>query len=143
MNQNFKGRPTKFREDMLKDAELLAGMGFTQEMLCSFWGISEDSLTRWKQKNPALSGALIKGKQKATLTITQKLFQLAQNGNLSAMIFWLTNRCPELWADRRAVINNSVTNFNSQKAGANGSFIGEDRELQDRIKSDLSVLFQK
>jgi DNA-binding XRE family transcriptional regulator len=142
MNKKFRGRPSKFKEEMIKDAELLAGLGLTQEMMAVFWGIDEDTLTRYKQINPEFLGALEKGKQNANIKVSQKLFQLAQNGNLSACIFWLTNRCPELWSDRRAVVNNTIVN-NPSKAGANGSFIGEDRELQARIKRDLSALFPK
>lgn len=143
MNKIYKGRPSKFREDMIKDAELLTGLGFTKANLCVYWGISEDSLLRWEKKNPALCGAIERGRLNANISVTQKMYQLTQNGNLSACIFWLTNRCSELWSDRRAVVNNTITNINQHKGGGNGKFIGEDRELQDRIRRDLSALFPK
>lgn len=143
MIERKKGRPTKFREEMIRDAELLAGLGFTKESLCVYWGVSMDSVKRWERKCPALCGAIERGRQNANISATQKLYQLVQNGNLSAIIFWLTNRCPELWSDRRAVVNNTITNINQNKVGSNGKFIGEDRELQDRIKRDLSSLFSE
>jgi hypothetical protein len=52
---------------------------------------------------------------------------------LSAQIFWLTNRRNDLWADKRAIVQNNIYN----KAGANGTFTGEDREFSGNIMDTL------
>lgn len=67
------------------------------------------------------------------------LIKAASEGNTTAMIFFLTNRCPERWADKRAVVNNTILN----KVGGNGHTNGFDPELQRRITEDLSRIFEK
>jgi len=99
------GRPSKFKEDLLKDAEVLAGLGFTEKDFCTYWGICPRTLYRWKNKNGGeLRQAIEKGKLNANITATKALLNKVKSGNLTAIIFWLTNRCPESWQDRRALV---------------------------------------
>lgn len=92
---------------MIQDATLLASLGFTEQDFCSFWQISERTLSRWKKKRTDdLCQAIEKGRLEANISATKALFNKVQEGNMTAIIFWLTNRCPEIWADRRAVVNN-------------------------------------
>lgn len=77
--------------------------------------------------------------KKRIVIVEDALAKLASEGNATAIIFFLTNRCPERWADKRAVVNNTVVN----KVGVNGSNNGFDPELQRRITQDLSRLFEK
>ncbi len=55
--------------------------------------------------------------------------------DVTAQMFFLMNRAPGRWADKRVLVNNTIVNQN--KVGTNGSFTGEDRELQDRIRREL------
>lgn len=106
--ENKKGRPTLFREEILQQAERLGGFGLTEEKMAEIWGVIPDTLRKWKKKNPELKGAIEKGKQKANLTASQKLFSKVKEGNMVALIFWLTNRMPDIWRDRRAIVNNQI-----------------------------------
>ena len=99
------GRPTKFKDTLLEDAKSLSGLGFTEEELAIYWGVSTRTLTRWKQKNDELCLAIKKGQLTANISVTRSLYNSANRGNMTAVIFYLTNRCPELWRDRRALVN--------------------------------------
>jgi len=105
------GRPTKFREDLMGDAKLLAGLGFTEENLCTYWDISPRTLARWKKRNSELCQAIKKGKMNATISVTKSVYNQALRGNMTASIFWLTNQAPELWQDRRNLVklNQQIT----------------------------------
>lgn len=135
-----KGRPTKFKADMLKEAENLCGLGFTEECLATYWDVSSETVRRWKRRNPDLCVAIEKGKLGANITVTQKLFNKCKDGNLTAIIFWLTNRAPDVWADRRALVNN--TNIINNKVGANGNLEGEDAQFRDEMRQRLSEYFK-
>ena len=105
------GRPTKYKVDLMSDAKLLAGLGFTEENLCTYWEISPRTLARWKKKNKELSQAIKKGRMNANISVTKSMYNQALRGNMTAVIFWLTNQAPELWADRRNLIklNQNIT----------------------------------
>ena len=103
-----RGRPTKFKKDLIKDAELLAGMGFTEYNFATYWGISAETLRRWKRNTPDLCGAIKKGRLTANISVTKSAFNQAVRGNVTAIIFWLTNRCPEYWKNSRALINQVI-----------------------------------
>ena len=99
------GRPTKFKDNLLADAQTLGGLGFTEEELATYWSISSRTLNRWKHRNPELCQAIKKGQMNANISVTRSMYGQANRGNMTAVIFWLTNRCPELWRDRRALVN--------------------------------------
>ena len=105
------GRPTLFKDDILKQAETLAGYGLTQEQMAEVWKVSDRSLRRWKKKNPEFGPALSRGKRAANLTMTQKLFKRgATDGDVVAIKYWLNNRDPENWKSDKAIINNQIIN---------------------------------
>jgi len=104
------GRPTKFKKEMIADAEKLASIFCpSKEDLASYWGVGVASINRWIQKNPEFRKALEQGKSKSKRKLTETLYNLAIGGNLQALIFTLTNKFGDEWTDRKAVINNTVT----------------------------------
>lgn len=104
-----RGRPTKFKKDMIKDAELLAGIGLTEKDLATYWGVSKRTFEYWKRRNEGeLLHALLKGRLSANITVTKQLYNQATQGNVTAIIFWLVNRCSEYWKDRKAMINQVI-----------------------------------
>lgn len=105
-----RGRPSLFREDIIQQAEVLGGFGLTEQSMAKVWGVSAEALRRWKRKRPELVASIEKGKGKANLTISQKLYSKAKEGNMVAIIFWLTNRNSDIWRDRRALVNNQIVN---------------------------------
>ena len=105
----MRGRPTKFRKDLIKDAEVHAALGFTEKDLAAYWGVSKRTFEYWKKRNNGeLLHALLKGKLSANISITKQLFNQAITGNIKAIIFWLTNRCPEYWKHSRALIYQAI-----------------------------------
>lgn len=76
----------------LNRVEELAAQGLSQAEICATLGISEDTLTRRKRDSAGFAEVLKKGKAKAAATISNKLFELAKGGNLSAIIWWEKTR---------------------------------------------------
>ncbi len=56
-----------------------------------------------------VSDAIKRGRSKGVATITNALFQSAKNGNVTAQIFYLKNRDPEKWRDRRELEHSGHT----------------------------------
>jgi hypothetical protein len=95
------GRPTTLTPQMMKQAESLAGYGFTMARMGEFWGVTEETVIEWAKKNKEFSESLKKGRQAAIVGITSSLYDKARAGDVTAMIFFLKNRAPDLWKDRR------------------------------------------
>jgi hypothetical protein len=69
-----QGRPTKFKDQFVIEAEGLAQTGLPQKQMAAFWGISEDSITRWKDEHPAFAEALKKGEAARNIKLLQAMF---------------------------------------------------------------------
>lgn len=75
--------------------------GLTDEQIAHNIGISRSTLKEWKKKYPALSAALKKSKEVADREVENALYKKALAGDTTAIIFWLKNRRPEDWRDKR------------------------------------------
>ena len=73
-------------------------------------GVSQKTINRWKLQHVEFVTALKSGKAPADERVVQSLYQRAlgydHNGkhyppDVTACIFWLKNRAPEEWRDRR------------------------------------------
>lgn len=104
---------------------------------------STQTLHKWRKTWPRIDryvqACFERCERKRTGIVEDALLKAASEGNTTAMIFWLTNRAPDRWADKRAVVNNTILN----KVGGNGHTNGFDPELQRRITEDLSRIFEK
>jgi hypothetical protein len=107
-------------------------------------GLSRNTWYIWEKKSERLKNLREKcvevSDERRLSIVEDSLLKACQEGNVTAMIFFLTNRASKRWADKRAVINNSIVN---KVGGTNGTFDGEDRDLQSRIRTDLETLFGK
>lgn len=100
--------------------------GLSEEQISKNMGISRSTLKEWKQKYPAISATLKKGKQVADIEVENALFKRAtgyeveetkveidSNGKKhmvkitkhiapdpTSIIYWLKNRRPEKWRDK-------------------------------------------
>ena len=100
--------------------------GLSEEQISKNMGISRSTLKEWKQKYPAISATLKKGKEVADIEVENALFKRAtgyeveetkveidSNGKKhmvkitkhiapdpTSIIFWLKNRRPEKWRDK-------------------------------------------
>lgn len=101
-------------------------MGATDRDIADFFEVSESTLNNWKLKHPALLESLKRSKDEADALVEQSLFRKATGythasekvfqfqgeivradtvehyaPDTTAMIFWLKNRQPDRWRDRR------------------------------------------
>ena len=75
--------------------------GLTQQQIANNLGIGLSTLKKYKNKSVAIRTALKKGKEVSDYEVENALYQAAVNGSVSAMIFWLKNRRPDKWRDRK------------------------------------------
>ena len=73
--------------------------GLTDEQIARNIGIAARTLERWKVSYSQIRHALKIGKEQANYAIENKLFEKAQKGNITAMIFWLKNNYREKYTD--------------------------------------------
>lgn len=81
--------------------EELAGNGLTIKEIADCIGVARSTIYEHKKKNPDISDAIKRGRSKGLETVTNALFENAKTGNVTAQIFYLKNRKPEKWSDRR------------------------------------------
>jgi hypothetical protein len=81
--------------------------GLTDGQIASNMNISRSTLNEWKKKYSDISDTLKKGKEIVDYEVENALLQSALKGNVTAQIFWLKNRKPNEWREKREVeINN-------------------------------------
>lgn len=119
------GRPSKFEEEFLPQAQKLAKLGATDAEIADFFEIDIRTLYRWKADNEAFCHALKMGKEVADERVVRSLYARAcgyehdevdikvVSGEIvqtqvrkyyppdtTAGIFWLKNRRPQEWRDK-------------------------------------------
>ena len=88
-------------EDGLMLIEGWARDGLTNEQIAHNIGISRETLNVWTKKYSDISDALKKSKDVVDRQVENALFKKACEGDTTAMIFWLKNRRPNDWRDKR------------------------------------------
>lgn len=84
--------------------ELIEGWardGLTDEQIAKNLGIAYSTFREYRNKYSALSTALKKGKEVVDYEVEKALLNKALKGDTTAMIFWLKNRRPDKWRDRK------------------------------------------
>lgn len=120
------GRPSKYQPAFDKQAEKLCRLGATDRDIADFFEVSETTLNNWKLRYPSFLESLKRSKDEADALVEQSLFRRAtgythpavkffQAGgeilqkayvehyppDATSMIFWLKNRQPDKWRDKR------------------------------------------
>jgi hypothetical protein len=94
------GRPSfQITPEILAKTEKLAATGLSQVQISACLGINASTLIEKKRYFANFANAIKLGKAKGIGTVTNALFQSAQNGSVPAQIFFLKNRDPENWKD--------------------------------------------
>jgi hypothetical protein len=75
--------------------------GLTDEQIAGNMGITVSTLYEWKKKYSEISEALKKTKEVVDREVENALYKKALSGDTTALIFWLKNRRPNDWRDRR------------------------------------------
>lgn len=90
-----------------------ARQGATDEVIADKCDVSVATLYRWKNDHPVICEALKKGKEVVDFAVENALLRNALNGDTTAQIFWLKNRKPEVWRDKRDIGVGGTINTNN------------------------------
>lgn len=90
--------------------------GLSNKQIAKNIGINEGTFYEWQKAHPKFKEAVKKGKEVIDREVENALFNRAIEGDATSMIFWLKNRKPQEWNDRRQVehsgtMNNNISNF--------------------------------
>ena len=88
-------------EAKVEQIEQWSRQGFTQQQIANNLGISLATLKNYKNRSLAISTAIKRGRQVTDYEVENALFKSAVNGDVKAMIFWLKNRRPDKWRERK------------------------------------------
>lgn len=98
------GRPLKPLPATVEQIEALAALGMTMEEMCGYLGITKKTLYKRKAEVPALDQAIERGRTRADAEVVKSLYHRAtREHDTTAMIFWLKNRQPDRFRDRRDI----------------------------------------
>jgi hypothetical protein len=75
--------------------------GLTDEQIAHNMGITAKTLYEWKNKHGEICEALKKTKEVVDREVENALYKKALSGDTTALIFWLKNRRPNDWRDKR------------------------------------------
>ena len=88
--------------------------GLTDEQIANNIGISRSTLAVWKKKYEDISDTLKKGKEVVDYQVENALLRNAIKGDTTAQIFWLKNRRPDKWRDKRDLEHSGGINVQNQ-----------------------------
>ena len=123
------GRPSKYKEEYAEQAKKLCLLGATNEKLADFFEVNVSTIYEWQNTHSEFSDALKEGKVLADAEIAYSLFHRAKGyscpdvdikmyegeiietpytkhypPDATSMIFWLKNRQPDLWREKREIV---------------------------------------
>jgi len=81
--------------------------GLTDEQISNNLGIALSTFYDYKDKHSEFSESLKKGKEIVDYEVENALLKNALNGNVTAQIYWLNNRKPKQWKNKRENIENN------------------------------------
>ncbi len=81
--------------------------GFTNEQIAEKLGINPDTLYQYQKKYPEFSESLKRGKEIVDYEVENALLKNALEGNVTAQIYWLNNRKPKQWKNKRENTENN------------------------------------
>lgn len=91
-------------EDVKEKLILVEGWardGLINEQIAEKLGINPDTLYQYQKKYPEFSEALKRGKEIVDYEVENALLKNALDGNVTAQIYWLNNRKPKQWKNKR------------------------------------------
>ena len=129
MTKKEGGRPSKYIEGYNEQVEKLCKLGATDKQLADFFDVSEATIHNWKKDHPEFLESIKRGKEIADAMVAESLYHRAigyshpedkifcnSKGeetivpttkryapDATAGIFWLKNRRPDVWRDKREV----------------------------------------
>lgn len=87
--------------EALERLENWIGEGLTLACIAEKMGITRTTLFEWRKKSPIITASFKKGENRAVDNVENALYSAAINGNITAQIFFLKNKRPQDWKDKR------------------------------------------
>lgn len=137
------GRPTKFKPEYIVTARALAKLGATNMEMAEAFSVSLSTLNLWKVEHAEFSDAVKVGKDIADERVVDSLYQRAMGyshedtdirvvdgviaetpmikhypPDTTAAIFWLKNRRPDEWRDKREIEHSGELSLAGEMAKA-------------------------
>lgn len=134
------GRPSGFKPEMVDEARKLATLGATDIEVADFFEVNVATIYRWKHQFPDFCDALKLGKEAADERVKRALYAKATGYSVdtvkifmhegepvvvpfrehfppsdTAGIFWLKNRQPDQWRDKRESETEGLINVTIRK----------------------------
>ena len=103
IGKSKRGRPSAYRPEFVAQAERLCRLGATDEELGRAFAVDVRTIGNWKGEHADFFQALKAGRLDADAAVADSLYRKALSGDVTACIFWLKNRRPDQWRDRRSV----------------------------------------
>jgi len=116
---------------VLEQVEKYSGLGFNMSQIATVLGVDERTVYAKKAAFSQFDQAIKKGRLSAIGHVSNALYDSAINGNITAQIFYLKNRAPEMYQD---VIQ--------QKHSIESIGKLSDTQLLDEIRKDGSISSQ-
>ena len=116
---------------ILDQIEKHAGLGFNMEQIATVIGLKSSTFYRKQSLFREIEERIKKGRLSAIGKVSNALFNSALSGNITAQIFYLKNRAPEMYQD---VIQ--------QKHSIESIGKLSDTQLLDEIRKDESIASQ-
>lgn len=140
------GRPTDYKEEYNEQAYNYCLLGATDAELAVFFGVCVATINNWKNDYPLFLESLKQGKEMADARVAKALFSRATGyshedvdikmyegqiietptikhypPDATSMIFWLKNRQPEKWREKREPVevdaNDNEITINVRRVG--------------------------
>jgi hypothetical protein len=133
------GRPTKYKPDYVAQAAKLCALGATDAEMADFFEVTLSTFSLWKVKYAEFSDSLKSGKDIADRRVETALYNRAMGyshedtdirviegqvvmtpmiknypPDTTAAIFWLKNRQPEQWRDKREIGHSGVIDLSGK-----------------------------
>lgn len=122
------GCPTKYKPEYCEQSEKLVALGATDKQIGDFFEVTEQTINNWKIAHPEFFESLKLSKEQLDSRVVRSLYERAMGysheeekvfnnqGEIlthdtvkhyppdpTAMIFWLKNRQPDQWRDKREI----------------------------------------
>ena len=101
----------------LEQVENLASRGLGTTQIARALGVSWNTIDRNRKRSVDFEDAIKRGTARGLAQVTNALFTSANDGNVTAQIFYLKNQDPKTWKDRQETVHATI-NLNDVLSGA-------------------------
>jgi len=129
----------------LDQVERLASQGLGTTQIARALGVSWNTIDRNRKRSGDFEDAIKRGTARGLATVTNSLYQSANDGNVTAQIFYLKNRDSNAWADKvettfnvdlKNVIDNARERLDNNQNIIEGKIKAETLDIKDINKNN-------